>query len=688
MFKTALRIKWAAWGLEYWAILGSVASFVAMVVLLHIFDGKVVFTWNSVTLNTIVSILSLTIKATLAYVLAECMAQWKWILFAREARSLMDFERIDAATRGPLGSLRVLIRTRGAPYLQFGAILTLLAIGLDPLAQQLVQLQQSVVFERHGYDDPNNVALISQAPSYSMGKMTVTEEQLLNSSYSNWSIETEIPLSMQSAIFTGLSRSLWEVEREPLVQCPTGNCTWGQFNTLGVCHKCNNITSDLKRMDGFGDVLVALTGSHFTATIPSTAFYLPNGHFIANIDGCPPYDGANAECDGKQPLVIYYDEGYAVTSFGTGNPNKTNSMKDIDTLIWSMSVIYPEVELLNVSTSQAASDERESIKWPNVPMRAMECAIHYCVKTVDSSVNGNQLIEEISEATDFIRDPDSWERSPEPDNNLPENIPPDDEVDSLEFDSRYSVASYSSLVLKSPDNNTAPWYRVDQVSVKSLSAHFQSLFKTNFQRPTGLNNTDASEIKKELEKKLGKGAVGFNGVSLGPDSLDLSMKATPPALNGVWAWKRTNMTRAFNTLAISMTNKMRRNYEPGAESNSGQDTDRFQDGTMTQFGNVGSLTVVYDIQWAWISLHGVMLLSVIVFLCMTLISSASAADVPLWKSSSLATMRRGYEAGDVLDGAETVEDMENTARKAYVKVPRRDVDEGAPFRRSSNDAAS
>lgn len=114
MFKTALRIKWAAWGLEYWAILGSVASFVAMVVLLRIFDGRVVFTWNSVTLNTIVSILSLTIKATLAYVLAECMAQWKWILFAREARSLMDFERIDAATRGPLGSLRVLIRTRGA----------------------------------------------------------------------------------------------------------------------------------------------------------------------------------------------------------------------------------------------------------------------------------------------------------------------------------------------------------------------------------------------------------------------------------------------------------------------------------------------------------------------------------------------------------------------------------------------
>ncbi|KAF7541976.1 hypothetical protein G7Z17_g11847 [Cylindrodendrum hubeiense] len=449
-------------------------------------------------------------------------------------RPLMDFDRIDAAARGPLGSLRILIRTNGAPWLQFGAVLTLLVVGLDPLAQQLVQLRQSLVFEPRDYQNPDKVALISRAPSRK----------------------------------------------------------------------------------------------------------------------------------------------YAMTSFGTGNPNKTNSLQDIDTLIWSMSVIYPDVDWVNSTSPDLRDDSSHLVKWPDVRLNAMECAIHYCVQTIDSAVEGNQLMENIEEATDAIRDPDSWERGPEHEDNLPENIPPDDEIDSLEFDSRYSTVSYSSLVLKFPNNDTEPWYTVGEKSVKSLSAYFQGLFLKNY--------TDRARVKKEVEKKLGKGAVGFNGASFGPDT-DSSMDASPPALNGIWTWSRTNISSTFMALATSMTNEIRRNYEPGLESSSGQDKDHFKDGMMSQFGSVGSLTVVYDIRWEWIGLHGLMLVLVIVFLCITLISSGSLEVAPLWKNSALGTIRRGYEVGDVLSGADTVEDMEAKARKAYVKVMQRDIGEGGAFRRLSND---
>ncbi|KPM39707.1 hypothetical protein AK830_g6852 [Neonectria ditissima] len=677
MFSSTRRMKWTAWALEYWALLGSIATFVAMVILLRVFNGKAVFAWNSVTLNTIVSILSLAMKASLAYVLAECMAQWKWILFAREARPLMDFERIDAATRGPLGSLRILIRTKGAPCLQFGAVLTLLAVGLDPLAQQLVQFRQSIVFENSNYGDSGNVALISRAPWYAMGKTSVTQDVVDNSTAYNYTVDTEIPLSMQSAILTGLSRSPWEVAQEPLVQCPTGNCTWDQFQTLGVCHKCNNITSDLKRTKGFGDVLLALSNYILMGSdIPSTAFSLPNGHFAANIDGCPPYNGNFAKCDDSQPLVIYTDRQRALTSFGTGNPNKTNSMKDIDTLIWSTSVIYPDVEWLGKFSSPLGDDSGDVAKWPDIPMRAMECAVYYCVKTIDSAVTGDRLVENITEATEYVRTSDSWERGSERENNLKENTPPDDERDSLEFDSRYSVVEYSDLVFGIPNNYTESLYRVDHKSVKSISAYFQNLLRAN--------HTGSPRQKREIEKKLGKGAAGFNGVAIGPDMDDFSLEATPLALNGVWAWNRTNMSSTFLALSTSMTNEMRRNYQPGLVSYSGQDKDRFQDGTMTQFGSVGFVTAVYDIQWPWIALHGVMLAAVILFLFMTLVSSGLTTTVPLWKSSSLATIRRGYEVGDVFGGADTVEDMETTARKAYVKVPQRDFAETIPFSSSQN----
>ncbi|KFY70239.1 hypothetical protein V499_09332 [Pseudogymnoascus sp. VKM F-103] len=147
MFKPPKNMKWTDWAQEYATLLASFASFIAMVALLAAFDGKVVATWNGVTLNAVVSILSLIMKASLAYVLAECLAQWKWVLFACEARPLIDFDRIDAATRGPLGSLRVLARTKGPISLWLGAVVTLLAIGIDPFTQQLIQFRSGLVSE-------------------------------------------------------------------------------------------------------------------------------------------------------------------------------------------------------------------------------------------------------------------------------------------------------------------------------------------------------------------------------------------------------------------------------------------------------------------------------------------------------------------------------------------------------------
>lgn len=99
---------WKAWKFELWALVGSLLSFVIMVLVLAIFDGRPIFDWKSVTLNAIISVLSV-----LTFAIAELIGQWKWILFSRGQRPLMDFERIDMASRGPWGSLRVLSRMNG-----------------------------------------------------------------------------------------------------------------------------------------------------------------------------------------------------------------------------------------------------------------------------------------------------------------------------------------------------------------------------------------------------------------------------------------------------------------------------------------------------------------------------------------------------------------------------------------------
>ncbi|KAK1635553.1 hypothetical protein BDP81DRAFT_407202 [Colletotrichum phormii] len=461
-----------------------------MAVLLARFDGKPIFTWNGVTLNTVVSILSVTMKAAVAFVLSECLAQWKWILFTREDRPLIDFDRIDAATRGPLGSLRILSRTRGAYAVQLGAILTLLAVGLDPLAQQIIQVREDVVYTGSTQTDKGPLALNS---------------------------------------------------------------------------------------------------------------------------------GTN----------VYSDDKYPTTSYGTGIPSKTNSMKDIDTLLWSMNTIHPDMEALNKSTGFTPGEsERGSTAglklWPDIPMQATE------------------------------RDPDSWIRSPEYEDGQPGNVISKEANGTLEFDRYWSAVPNIELRLEFPNNKSESYYRISEDSVKSMSAHMQELFRTNV--------SGTLDQREEIEKLLGSDAVGFNGVSFGPYE-KLSMKATPPALDNLWTWTRHNITSTFYTLATSMTNEMRRNYAPGQSQNRGIDTDRFQDGSLGNYGKVGKPTVLYHIEWPWIALHGVMLVSATAFSLATLGNSNSRGSVPLWKSSSLAAIRHGRDVGGVLSRSTTMGEFQDTARK-------------------------
>lgn len=209
---------------------------------------------------------------------------------------------------------------------------------------------------------------------------------------------------MQAAILNGLSRTRKVVDQQGTVQCPTGICAWDQFQTLGVCNRCQDLTSDLKRIDNFGEVYNALysdgSGDVYQKK-NGTAFTLPNGHFLMNMNDCS-LTGDN--CYYFSPTIGHTSPTQLMmSSFGTGDPNKTNSMLDINTLIWSMSIIHLDIAKINNSTKR-----EEVTKWPERPLLATECAVYYCVKTIDSTMEGNIIRENVNEATDAVRDPNSF----------------------------------------------------------------------------------------------------------------------------------------------------------------------------------------------------------------------------------------------------------------------------------------
>lgn len=83
-----------------------------LIVLLVFYDGKPIFTWHGVTLNAVVSVLATACNASLLFSMADLISQWKWVLFTDQSRPLIDFELIEAASRGPLGSVLAMWKRR------------------------------------------------------------------------------------------------------------------------------------------------------------------------------------------------------------------------------------------------------------------------------------------------------------------------------------------------------------------------------------------------------------------------------------------------------------------------------------------------------------------------------------------------------------------------------------------------
>lgn len=101
------------WLLDILAVVGSFLSLLAIIVLLWTADGKSIFNWHGLAINTIVSIFSAITKLLLAFAVANSLSQWKWVWFTRGSRSLAEFDILDDASRGALWSnIRILWRTK------------------------------------------------------------------------------------------------------------------------------------------------------------------------------------------------------------------------------------------------------------------------------------------------------------------------------------------------------------------------------------------------------------------------------------------------------------------------------------------------------------------------------------------------------------------------------------------------
>lgn len=476
------------------------------------------------------------------------------------------------------------LKTRCRLLLRFGLAMVCLMMVIDPFSQQLLQHEQRVNF----FEDLNGTSALNSNPSaYHDGKIVDPRDNLATGGYQySYTEDSEmynaiISTSMEAAILRGLTepKDVVQGHATATFSCPTRDCRWDTFQTLGVCSRCNDVTSELEENREFGDFFNMMWGDEegderwvrrLNAS-DATAFVLPNGHFLANPNDCYINDDSR-QCSF---LGIHHEDYYFMTAYSTGKASRTVSMQDVNsTLIRAMSVIHIDRAKMEQSNTDALTEptDDEDNFWPNAPVAASECALYWCVKDIDSQLVDNILREEVSEAP-------GWHR-----------VGPDDATEdelSLQFlpnRTYFEEPFRGTLELTSSD----PWskFEVDADTYQAVSNSLEQTLTMRWE-----NETDAV---KRLQKLVPDLEEMFNGQIRGYPI------AMPNAMADIWKGNHVDLDDTFESLAISMTNEVRRKrgvFESWVDVK----------------GQVGVSGAAYKVVWPWLVFHGVVLFGSIFF---------------------------------------------------------------------------
>jgi hypothetical protein len=146
------------------------------------------------------------------------------------------------ASRGPLGSLQLLWKLHSKTWLaSWGSAITLLALAMDPFAQQLLSYPsrttyapEAVFFASQIYN-PRNYTV--KSGNYTLDKQV--------GSYKSEIVLTAPPAATKgdSKIQGAIMNGLYSLSAPVDFVCSTGNCEWDTYTTLAVKGTCTNVTA-------------------------------------------------------------------------------------------------------------------------------------------------------------------------------------------------------------------------------------------------------------------------------------------------------------------------------------------------------------------------------------------------------------------------------------------------------------
>ncbi|KAH9234134.1 hypothetical protein K456DRAFT_1817095, partial [Colletotrichum gloeosporioides 23] len=240
---TTNMLFWQTWLLEILSSLLALSCLIAMITILAIHQRQPLPKWpDLISINSLISIFTAVFKASLIMPIAEGLGQLKWEWF-RHPRYLTDIEIFDNASRGPWGSILLIvgqIPRSDKPFLAgLGAFVTILALVVDPLSQAMIRHRPC--------DRELDTAIVAQ----------VARTNTYNGNHGRFH-SPEAEASLHEAMIGAIYRGLVDPQETSTLidfKCATGNCTFGQqsdgafFSSLALCHSCHDISDKIFRND-------------------------------------------------------------------------------------------------------------------------------------------------------------------------------------------------------------------------------------------------------------------------------------------------------------------------------------------------------------------------------------------------------------------------------------------------------
>jgi hypothetical protein len=98
-----------SWSFEIGATVLSFLAMISIIALLYVHDGRSLREWKFfLSLNTLISILGVICRTSLAFAMGACIGQQKWNWLRSRQDQLVAFPRFDEASRGPWGCFKLL----------------------------------------------------------------------------------------------------------------------------------------------------------------------------------------------------------------------------------------------------------------------------------------------------------------------------------------------------------------------------------------------------------------------------------------------------------------------------------------------------------------------------------------------------------------------------------------------------